>query len=191
MPGPMRSPRRRSWLFAAAALTLCGCSSSPAPSVRGAGAQTLSGELPSGEVPLLKVELADGRSRQFTRSELQKLPPERASAQLRGSDPFEAVGVSVTTLLRETGLDLSTNLGGGRVVGQALLARAGDGYRAVFGLADADPRFGHPPLLVVWANADGTPLPDRSGPLQLIVVGERRPGRWVRQLQSLEVKNLP
>jgi hypothetical protein len=139
---------------------------------------------------LLTVTLADGRRRSFTRADLERLPVESAPARLRDGAPFNAAGVSVTTLLREVGLDLSANLGGGQVVGQALVARAADGYRAVFGLAEVDPHFGHAPLLVNWSNADGTALPERVGPLQLISTGESRPGRWVRQLQALEVKIL-
>jgi hypothetical protein len=141
--------------------------------------------------PQLTVTLADGRTRAFTPSDLAKLPRETASARLRDGAPFPVSGVSVTRLLQEAGLDLSANLGGGQVVGHALVARAGDGYRAVFGLAEVDPHFGHLPVLVLWANADGSPLPERAGPLQLIPTGESRPGRWVRQLQSLEVKALP
>jgi hypothetical protein len=115
---------------------------------------------------LLKVVLADGRSKSFTRAELDAMPLERVPAQLREGAPFEVSGVSVTALLKASGLDLSANLGGGQVVG-------------------------HAPLMLSWANADGSPLGAKVGPLQLISTGESRPGRWVRQLQSLEVKSLP
>jgi hypothetical protein len=140
---------------------------------------------------VLNVVLADGSSHTFSRAELERLPAETAQARVRDGAPFTVTGVSVTALLRAAGLDLSANLGGGQVVGHALVARAADGYRAVFGLAELDPHFGHPPVLVNWANADGSALPARVGPLQLIATGESRPSRWVRQLQALEVKNLP
>jgi hypothetical protein len=141
--------------------------------------------------PLLTVKLPDGRSKTFTRQELEALPAERASAQLRDAAATTVTGVSVATLLKLSGLDLSANLGGGFVARHALVARAGDGYLAVFGLADVDPRFERPPLLVSWTNADGSALPARVGPLQLIATGERRPTRWVRQLQAIEVTPLP
>ena len=166
--------RRRPWLFCAGALLFA------APLAR---AQT-------GDAPLLKVVLADGRSQSFTRAQLDAIPAERAPARLRDGVPFTVSGVSVTTLLRLAGLDLSANLGGGKVVGHALVARATDDYRAVFGLAEVDPHFGHALLMVSWTNADGSPLADKVGPVQLISTGESRPGRWVRQLQSLEVKSL-
>ena len=169
--------RRRPWLLGALCLFI-GAAAGP----------TLA---QSSEAALLKVVLADGRAREFTRAELERLPVESAQARLRDGAPFSIGGVSVTALLRASGLDLAANLGGGQVVGHALVARAADGYRAVFGLAEVDPHFGHPPLMVNWVNADGTALPARVGPLQLITTGESRPGRWVRQLISLEVKALP
>lgn len=144
------------------------------------------------EPTLLRVVLADGRAREFTRADLERLPGESAPARLRDGAPFLVAGVSVTAVLRASGLDLSANLGGaGAVVGHALIARAADGYRAVFGLAELDPHFGHAPVMVNWSNADGSALPTRVGPLQLIATGESRSGRWVRQLVSIEVKALP
>ncbi len=141
--------------------------------------------------PLVKVVLADGTQRDFTRAELGRLQPETATARLRDGQPFTVSGVSATTLLRLTGLDLAANLGGARVASQALITRGADGYRAVFGLAELDPHFGHPPLLIGWEDADGGALSPRVGPFQLIATGESRPGRWVRQLVSLEVKSMP
>lgn len=144
-----------------------------------------------GAAALLTVQLADGRTHSFGRAELERLPRESATARLRDGAPFTVNGVSVTALLRAAGLDLSGNLGGGQVVGQALVARAADGYGAVFGLAEVDPHFGHPLVMINWMNSDGTALPERVGPVQLIHTGESRPARWVRQLRSLEVKPLP
>lgn len=140
--------------------------------------------------PALKVTLADGKSRSFGLAELQALPAETATARLRDGSPFSVTGVSVTALLKLAGLDLSATLGGRQIAGAALVAHAADGYKAVFGLAVADPHFGHPPLLVSWLRADGSPLAPEAGPLQLVNTGESRPVRWVRQLVALEVRPL-
>lgn len=144
-----------------------------------------------GDAVWLTVVLGDGTRRGFTRAALEAMPAESAPAKRRDGSSFTVTGVSVTALLKASGLDLSQNLGGGQVVSQALVARAADGYRAVFGLAEADPHFGHAPLIVNWKNDDGTLLPERSGPVQLFATGDGRSGRWVRQLISLEVKPLP
>jgi len=165
--------RLRRWLRVAAALLLVAAARAQPPE------------------PVLKIVLADGSMHSFSRVELDRLPVETATARLRDGAPFNVIGASVGSLLRAAGLDLSAPLSGAEVVGRALLVRAADGYRAVFALAEVDPHFGHPLVRVVWSNADGTPLPDRVGPLQLIATGENRPARWVRQLQSIEVKNMP
>ena len=152
-------------------------------------AQSASGPPPAEEV--LRVRLADGRTMAFGRADLEKLPSESALAKLPDRASFPVTGVSVTTLLRAAGMDLSANLGSRAVVTRALVARAADGYRAVFGLAEVDPHFGHAPMIVVWKRADDSALPPRSGPFELIHTGDGRAARWVRQLQSLEVTEVP
>lgn len=169
--------KRRTWLLVAAAAW----GSSPA-----AWAQSP----PAGDAGLLRIELAGGAATTFSIADLERLPVETVDVRLRDGPPFKVVGVSATTLLKLAGLDLSANLGGATVVGQALVARAADGYVAVFGLAEADPHFGHAPLIVAWKNADGSPLRAGVGPVQLISSGEARPSRWVRQLQTLMVRDL-
>jgi len=158
-----------------------------------AAAQSLgsaSASAPASSEAVLRIDLGDGRILALTQAELVLLPVETAFASLRDRPPFQVHGVSVTTLLRLAGLDLGASLGSGPVVGKALVARAADGYVAVFGLADVDPHFGHAPLMVVWTREEGRALPPREGPFMLVHSGESRPGRWLRQLQALEVRDL-
>ncbi len=70
-----------------------------------------------------------------------------------------------------------------------VLARAADGYQAVFSWAEVDPTFTDRRLYVVAAR-DGKPLSSAEGPLELIVPGEKRNSRWVRQLQSLAIQRV-
>jgi len=142
------------------------------------------------ESAVLRVDAGEGRIASWSLAQLKALPAETARASTRDGAAFEARGVSVAALLKHAGLDLGASLGSAAVVGRALLARAADGYVAVFGLAEIDPHFGHPPALVVWATDDGSPLSPARGPLALVVPGESRPGRWVRQLVALEVRDL-
>lgn len=145
---------------------------------------------PVASAPLLTVSLADGSRRSFGLAELQALPTTTATVRKRDGSSGAVRGASVTDLLRLAGLDLAQNLGVLTVVGSALVARSSDGYRAVFGLAVADPRYGHPPLLVAWTGEDGGPLGPQAGPLQLVFAGEARAARWVRKLVALEVRAL-
>jgi hypothetical protein len=43
------------------------------------------------------------------------------------------------------------------------------------------------PVYVVTTR-DGKPLSDHDGPFQLVVPGEKRPSRWVRQVTALRVR---
>jgi len=64
---------------------------------------------------------------------------------------------------------------------------ARDHYRAVFAWAEVDAGFMDKPIYVA-IRRDGKPLPDAAGPFQLIVPGEKRQGRSVRQLTALRVR---
>jgi len=154
------------------------------------GSLAVSRAFAQGSNAALRVDAGEGRAESWSLAQLKALPPESARASTREGATFEARGVSVATLLKHAGLDLGANLGSAPVVGRALIARAVDGYAAVFGLAEIDPHFGHPPALVVWTTDDGAALPEHRGPLALVVPGESRPGRWVRQLVALEVRDL-
>jgi hypothetical protein len=45
--------------------------------------------------------------------------------------------------------------------------------------------------LGVAYKKDGVPLAGNAAPLQVIVSGEKRPARWVRQVVSIEVRLPP
>ena len=68
-----------------------------------------------------------------------------------------------------------------------LTVEARDGYRAVFAWAELDSGFMDKSVYVV-TEREGQPLSDRDGPFQLVAPGEKRDGRWVRQVTALRVK---
>jgi hypothetical protein len=68
-----------------------------------------------------------------------------------------------------------------------LVAEARDGYRAVFSWAELDPSFLDKAVYVA-TQRDGKPLAANDGPFELIVPGEKRNGRWVRQLSLLRIE---
>jgi hypothetical protein len=68
-----------------------------------------------------------------------------------------------------------------------LVAEGRDGYRAVFAWAELDPSFMDKAVYVV-SKRDGKPLPDNDGPFELVVPGEKRNARWVRQLTVLRLE---
>ncbi len=67
-----------------------------------------------------------------------------------------------------------------------VVVEAADGYRAVFALPELDPAFTDRVILLA-DRRDGRPLSDREGPLQVIVPGEKKHARWVRQVVRLAI----
>ena len=74
-----------------------------------------------------------------------------------------------------------------RVVAMTVLVEATDGYRAAFSLAEFDPELTDRVILLADTK-DSQPLPLREGPFRIIVPGEKRPARWVRQVKAVTVR---
>lgn len=78
----------------------------------------------------------------------------------------------------------------GPALATLIVAEAADGYRVAFSLGELDRALGNHAVLVATA-CDGKPLDTGSGPLRLVVPGETRAARSVRQQRALRVVSLP
>ncbi len=67
-----------------------------------------------------------------------------------------------------------------------VLAEARDGYAVVYSLAELSPGLGGRRGIVA-VEQDGKPLGDTDGPLRIVLEGEGRPARWIRQLERLRI----
>lgn len=80
---------------------------------------------------------------------------------------------------------------GQRLRGEALktfvVVTAADGYVVVFSLAEIDPAMS-PTAVILADEADGAPLSAEEGPLRLVVEGDARPARSVRQVTAIELR---
>jgi DMSO/TMAO reductase YedYZ molybdopterin-dependent catalytic subunit len=94
-------------------------------------------------------------------------------------------GVPLAELLKSAGAPIGEKLRGANMASY-VLAEAKDGYRVVFALAELDPAFTDSKVLVAFA-ANGKPLPDGQGPFRIVALQEKRPARWIRMLQRIEV----
>jgi hypothetical protein len=92
--------------------------------------------------------------------------------------------VKLEDVLTRAGVSLDKPLRG-RALASFVRVTAADQYQVVFGLADLDPTLGNTPVLLVDMR-DGKPL-DKDGPVRLLVPGDKRPARWVRNVISIEV----
>jgi len=95
-------------------------------------------------------------------------------------------GVSLRELLTRVGVPFGEALRG-RALAAAVVVTGADGYRVVFGVAELDPGFTDR-LAILADKRNGLPLAGDEGPFQVILTGEKRPARWVRQVAKIEVR---
>lgn len=92
-------------------------------------------------------------------------------------------------VLRAAGAPLGDALRGANLM---LYLRIGatDGYQVVYALAELDPGF-RDARVILADTRDGKPLDAKEGPFRIIAAGEKRPGRWVRNVNAIDVLRAP
>lgn len=135
----------------------------------------------------LELISASGQRRTMTVADLAKLPHIEAdvsSHNVKGTYR----GVSLGDLLRLVGSPASDSMPGAALA-QYVVVEATDAYRVVFAIAELDSGFTDKSVFVADAK-NGAPLDSSEGPFRLIVVGEKRPARWVRGVAKIRVARL-
>ena len=74
----------------------------------------------------------------------------------------------------------------GSSVARGVLVTARDGYRVLFSLGEIDATLGASNAIVA-TRCDGKALDQESGPIRLVVPGEQRAARSVRQVATMEL----
>jgi hypothetical protein len=97
-------------------------------------------------------------------------------------------GVPLPALLQLVGVR-SDSLRG-RQLTLRIVIEASDGYRVVLALSDLDPTLGGRRVLVA-NRVDGQPLPAKEAPHRLLIAGDERPSRWMRQVVAIRVLDEP
>jgi DMSO/TMAO reductase YedYZ molybdopterin-dependent catalytic subunit len=142
----------------------------------------------SAEVALL-VKGAVKQELHLSAADLKAMTRVKVSAKDHDGVAREYEGVALQALLAKAGAPLSGDLRGKNMT-LVVIAEAGDGYRAVFSLAELDADFANAQVLVADSE-DGKPLDAQHGPLRLVVPGDKRQGRWVRMLKTISVQKAP
>jgi DMSO/TMAO reductase YedYZ molybdopterin-dependent catalytic subunit len=128
------------------------------------------------------------RREHLTIDELAKLPHVHVHASAHGIDA-DWDCVPLIEILRAAGAPSGETLRGPAL---ALYVRisAADRYRAVFALAELDPSTGNTQAILA-DRRDGKPLGADEGPLRVVVAGDKRPTRWVRQVVAIDLLKAP
>jgi hypothetical protein len=132
----------------------------------------------------ITVQNEAGVSVKMTAAEIAGIPHQEISVDDHGKTVrFE--GAPLRLVLEKAGVTFGDSLRGKRLA-DCLLVEAADGYKAVIALPELDPGFTDRVILLA-DKADGRPLDSKEGPFRVIVPGERRMARWVRQVTALKV----
>lgn len=129
-----------------------------------------------------------GQHRTLAAADVAALPHRELSAsahQMSG----KFFGVSLADVLRLVDVPHGDSLRGPALATYVLI-EAGDGYRALFALAELDAGFTDKVVLLA-DRKDGAALSAKDGPFQLIVPDEKRPARWVRQVKRIRIVSIP
>jgi len=118
--------------------------------------------------------------------DLQALPRTRLAVTDEKGTPVTYDGVPVVELLRRAGVPLGKQLRGPQMK-LYVIVNAADGYRVVFALAEFDPDFTDRAIILA-DHRDGHVLAPPEAPFRMIVAGEKRHARWVREVNSLDVE---
>ncbi|HKD69777.1 MAG TPA: molybdopterin-dependent oxidoreductase [Candidatus Binataceae bacterium] len=122
----------------------------------------------------------------LTAADLAALPHQNVSADEKTSrQRYQAV--AVVDLLRRAGAPLGSALRGSNMR-LYVVVKGRDGYAAVFALPEFDPGFTDRVIVLAYLR-EGRALGPVEGPFRIIVPGEKRRARWVRQVTDIEVRS--
>lgn len=103
-------------------------------------------------------------------------------------EPAVYEGVSLTEVLALAGAPVGDRMRGAQL-SMVVVARAADDYMVSYSLAELDPGFTDR-VVILADRRDGKPLAENAAPFQIVVPGEKKHGRWIRQVLSLTVKDV-
>ena len=133
----------------------------------------------------LSVVGLNGTEIRITADQWARLPHEAVDVVDHGGSRVHFEGVPAREILKVAGAPLGKELRGGNLA-VFVVAEAADGYRVVYALTEFDDGFKDSTILVA-DKRDGKALAAEEGPLRIVVPGEKRQGRWTRQLVALKL----
>jgi len=141
-----------------------------------------------GHAQQIAVQIGSGAPVQVNASDISAMTHQKLSVDEHGKT-VSYDGVPLRLVLEKAGFVFGDSMRGKKLASY-LLVEAAEGYRVLFALPELDPAFTDHVILLA-DRADGHPLDNKEGPFRLVVPGEKRRARWVRQVTSLKVVQLP
>lgn len=120
--------------------------------------------------------------------ELQEMSRETMTVTFHDTETVRFEGVPLYAVLKLAGVSADSLRG--PALRQRVVIGAEDGYEVVFSLAELDPSLPDRRYLLA-DRADGQPLRAEEAPLRLLIEGDPRHSRWIRQVTWIEVRAEP
>lgn len=121
----------------------------------------------------------------ISESDFAKLPHTEVKGKDKDGKEHLFSGVAVSEILKQAGATLGGQLRGKNLT-KYVVAKAVDGYQAVFALAELDPEFTDQ-VIIIADKVDGQPLPKGEGAFRFVVPKDKKHARWVREVISIKV----
>ncbi len=125
------------------------------------------------------------RPLKLTPLEFGKLPRQTVRAKDHEGTEADYEGVALVDVLKSAGVKFGQDLRG-KALATYLVVEAADDYRASLALPELDPAYTDRVILIA-DRRDKKPLDEKHGPFQIIVPGEKRHARWVKQVVALKL----
>lgn len=133
----------------------------------------------------LVIRGLDGAVRTLSPADLKALPHKSVTVFNAHSKKSESYsGVVLADLLARVNAPVGEKLKG-KLFMTGIVAEGTDGYQVLYSVAEVDPAM-HSGDVIVADAVDGGPL-GRNGAFQLINTEDKRPARWVRNLDHILV----
>ncbi len=125
----------------------------------------------------------------LTKEALAKLPRKTIKVTEGNGKDAEYEGVALDEVLKLAKVPMGNELRGRTFAQMVVIADASDGGRAVYALAEVEPSFSDK-LILLADKCDGKALNSDEGPYRMILPGDKRHARWLRQVKGFAVKKL-
>jgi DMSO/TMAO reductase YedYZ molybdopterin-dependent catalytic subunit len=132
-----------------------------------------------------------GTPRSFTRDDLTKLPAETVQVSFQAGQGMTNASFTGTRLLNvfdaAGGANLPNDSNNAKLRVTVMVTGAG-GYQVALGWGELDPDYGAAPILLAYSS-DGQPMGDKQGMARMVVPGDKRGGRYVSTVKSIELRD--
>jgi len=126
-----------------------------------------------------------GATSEITLDSLRRLPQVELRGQIHDGPELVFRGPPLDAILAMAGAPTGHDLRG-QALRLVVLAEARDGYEVVYSLAELSPDLGARRGIIA-IEQDGQPLGEKDGPMRIVLEGEKRPARWIRQLERIRI----